>query len=105
MVLFLMMLMHKLVVIISPSSVSANGNDGNVPQNVLDNNLNTRWSNLGIGSWILMDLGSTDTICSVDIAWFIGNQRTSNFVIATSTDGSSFSTVFSGTSSGTTLNS
>ena len=86
------------------SSVSANGNDGNVPQNVLDNNLNTRWSNLGIGSWILMDLGSTDTICSVDIAWFSGNQRTSNFVIATSTDGSSFSTVFSGTSSGTTLN-
>ena len=72
---------------------------------VLDNNLNTRWSNLGIGSWILMDLGSTDTICSVDIAWFSGNQRTSNFVIATSTDGSSFSTVFSGTSSGTTLNS
>jgi hypothetical protein len=52
------------------SSVSASGNDGNVPQNVLDNNLNTRWSNLGIGSWILMDLGSTDTICSVDIAWF-----------------------------------
>lgn len=52
-----------------------------------------------------MDLGSTDTICSVDIAWFSGNQRTSNFVIATSTDGSSFSTVFSGTSSGTTLNS
>ena len=87
------------------SSVSANGNDGNVPQNVLDNNLNTRWSNLGIGSWILMDLGSTDTICSVDIAWYSGNQRTSNFVIATSTDGSSFSTVFSGTSSGTTLNS
>ena len=87
------------------SSVSANGNDGNVPQNVLDNNLNTRWSNLGIGSWILMDLGSIDTICSVDIAWFSGNQRTSNFVIATSTDGSSFSTVFSGTSSGTTLNS
>jgi hypothetical protein len=87
------------------SSVTANGNDGNVPQNVLDNDLNTRWSNLGIGSWILMDLGSTETICSVDIAWFSGNQRTSNFVIATSTDGSSFSTVFSGTSSGTTLNS
>src|SRR5688572_14708526 len=87
------------------SSVSANGNDGNVPQNVLDNNLNTRWSNLGIGSWILMDLGSTDTMCSVDIAWFSGHQRTINFVIATSTDGSSFSTVFSGTSSDTTFNS
>ncbi|HEX7274571.1 MAG TPA: discoidin domain-containing protein, partial [Nitrososphaeraceae archaeon] len=87
------------------NSVSANGNDGNVPQNVLDSNLNTRWSNLGVGSWIQVDLGSTNTICSVDIAWYSGNQRTSNFVITVSTDGSSFSTVFTGTSSGTTLNS
>ena len=90
---------------LSVSGVSAMGNDGNVPQNVLDNNLNTRWSNLGVGSWIQVDLGSTNTICSVDIAWFSGDQRTSNFVITTSIDGSAFSTVFSGTSSGTTLNS
>jgi hypothetical protein len=87
------------------SSVSASGNDGNVPQNVLDNNLNTRWSNLGIGSWILMDLGSTNAVCSVDIAWYSGNLRTNNFVISTSTDGSAFTDVFSGTSSGSTLNS
>ncbi|MGH9988331.1 MAG: hypothetical protein ACRD8W_30725, partial [Nitrososphaeraceae archaeon] len=32
------------------SAVTASGNDGNVPSNVLDNNLNTRWSNLGQGS-------------------------------------------------------
>ena len=87
------------------SSVSASGNDGNVPANVLDNNLNTRWSNLGVGSWIRADLGSTKSICSVGIAWYQGNQRTSNFVIATSTDGNTFTNVFSGTSSGTTLNS
>ena len=87
------------------NSVSASGNDGNVPSNVLDNNLNTRWSNLGVGSWILADLGSTKNICSVDIAWYLGNQRTSNFIIATSTDGTTFTNVFSGTSSGTTLNS
>ena len=87
------------------SSISASGNDGNVPANVLDNNLSTRWSNLGVDSWILADLGSTFKVCSVDIAWYSGNQRTNNFVIDTSTDGSTFSTVFSGTSSGTTLNS
>jgi Concanavalin A-like lectin/glucanases superfamily/F5/8 type C domain len=87
------------------TSVSAIGNDGNVPANILDNNLNTRWSNLGVGSWILADLGSTKTICSVDIAWYLGNQRTSNFVVAKSTDGTTFTNVFSGTSSGTTLNS
>jgi hypothetical protein len=44
MILFLIMLMQKLVVNLPVSSVSANGNDGNVPQNVVDNNLNTRWS-------------------------------------------------------------
>ena len=33
------------------SSVATSGNDGSVPSNVLDNNLNTRWSKLGQGSW------------------------------------------------------
>ena len=87
------------------SAVTASGNDGNVPSNVLDNNLNTRWSNLGIGSWIRADLGSIQTICSVDIAWYSGNTRQNNFVIATSTDGTTFSNVLTTKSSGTTLNS
>ena len=51
----------------------ANGNDGNLPANAIDNNLNTRWSNLGIGSWIQTDLGEQKTICSVNIAWYLGN--------------------------------
>jgi hypothetical protein len=87
------------------SAVTASGNDGNVPQNVLDNNLNTRWSSSGIGQWIRADLGSTQNICSVDIAWYKGNERSYNFVIATSTDGTTFTNKFSGSSSGTTLNS
>ena len=58
------------------SAVTASGNDGNVPSNVLDNNLNTRWSNPGVGSWIRADLGSTQNICSVDIAWYSGNTQT-----------------------------
>jgi len=86
------------------TGVTASGNDGNVPSNVLDNNLNTRWSNLGVGSWIQADLGSILTVCRVDIAWYLGNQRNSNFVIEASTDGTTFTNVFSGTSSGTTLN-
>ena len=36
--------------------------------NLLDNNLNTRWSDNGVGSWIQLDLGSKKSICSVDIA-------------------------------------
>ena len=84
------------------SSPTANGNDGNVPSNVIDNNLNTRWSNLGQGSWIQLDLGSKKSICSVDIAWYLGNQRQNNFIISVSDDGTAFTQKHSGTSSGTT---
>jgi Concanavalin A-like lectin/glucanases superfamily/F5/8 type C domain len=87
------------------SGVTASGNDGNVPQNVLDNSLATKWSSFGIGQWIRADLGSIQNICSVDIAWTSGNARQYHFVIATSTDGSTFTNKFSGDSSGTTLNS
>jgi hypothetical protein len=43
---------------LSIAGVTASGNDGNLPANVLDNNFNTRWSNLGVGSFIQADLGS-----------------------------------------------
>ncbi|HEX5975825.1 MAG TPA: LamG-like jellyroll fold domain-containing protein, partial [Nitrososphaeraceae archaeon] len=86
------------------SSVQANGfQSGNPPQNAIDNNLNTRWSQEGIGSSIQLDLGVQKLICSVDIAWYSGNQRQNNFVISVSSDGTTFNNIFTGRSSGTTL--
>jgi hypothetical protein len=91
---------------LSISSVIASGNEaGYPPSNTIDNSLSTRWSNPGVGSWIRADLGASKTICSVDIAWWKGNERRYNFAISTSTDGTNFSTKLTGTSSGTTLNS
>ena len=84
------------------SGVSAIGNDGNVPQNTLDNNLNTRWSNLGFPSWIQYDLGESQPICNVDIAWYRGNLRENTFTISVSNDGINFTPIFSGQSSGET---
>ena len=81
------------------SAVTASGNDGNIPSNVLDNNLNTRWSNLGHGSWIQLDLGSKKSICSVDIAWYRGDLRQNNFVISVSDDGTTFTNKLTDTSS------
>ena len=49
-----------------------------------------------------LDLGSQQTICSVDISWIRGNERQSSFTVAVSNDGTTFTTVFSGKSSGTT---
>jgi hypothetical protein len=87
---------------LSVIGVTAIGNDGNIPSNTIDGNLNTRWSNLGQGSWIQLDLGARKSICNVDIAWYVGNTRQNHFVISVSDDGNTFTNKFSGTSSGTT---
>jgi len=87
------------------SSVKASGSQtGFPPSNVKDNNLDTRWSNYGKGSWVQLDVGSSKNICSVNIAWYKGNERQNNFVISVSKDGGTFTNVLSSKSSGTTLN-
>jgi hypothetical protein len=66
----------------------------------LDNNLNTAWVNNAIHSWIQADLGSNMNICTVNIAWYLGNLLKNKFVISVSSDGSTFTNVFTGESSG-----
>ena len=67
--------------------VSASGDDGNVAANTLDGDLGTRWSSLGRGGSIQYDLGTTQTVSSVGIAWLRGDVRTSTFDVQVSTDG------------------
>jgi hypothetical protein len=87
----------------SVAGVKAIGYEGtNVPKNVIDNKITTRWSNEGAGSWITLDLGEKKTVCRADIAWYKGLMRVNDFVIAASTDGSSFTNIYSGKSSGKT---
>jgi uncharacterized repeat protein (TIGR02543 family) len=88
---------------LSVSSVTASADDGNVPENTLDNDLNTRWSADGDGQWIQYDLGSSYTIAYVSIAWYKGNERSYSFDIQVSNDAVNWTQVFSGSSSGTTL--
>lgn len=85
--------------------VSASADDGNVPANVLDNDLNTRWSASGDGQWIQFCLGETSTVTGVQIAFYSGNTRTSSFDVLTGTDGVNWTTASAGrVSSGTSLN-
>ena len=84
-------------------AVTASGNDGNLPSNVIDGNLNTRWSSFGKGQNITLDLGASASITEVDVAWYKGDTRKNNFVIDVSQDNTNFTNFFSGTSSGTTL--
>lgn len=82
--------------------VSASADDGNVPANVQDNNLNTRWSAQGDGQWIQFCLSAATQVSGLDIAFYNGTARRSNFDILTSTNGSSWSNAATGLqSSGT----
>jgi hypothetical protein len=85
------------------SGVTASGNDGNLPTNVLDGNPATRWSSLGVGQFITLDLGSVQAVSEVDIAWYKGNTRTSKFTIDVSADNSVWTNELSATSTGNTL--
>jgi hypothetical protein len=81
----------------------ASGNDGNIPQNTLDQSLGTRWSSHGDGQWIRYDLGATMALGSLDIAWYRGTEWASAFDIEVSSDAVTWTRVFSGKSSGQTL--
>ncbi|WP_226294385.1 polysaccharide lyase family 7 protein [Aquimarina algicola] len=82
-------------------SVSANGDDGNVPANTIDGNLSTRWSSLGAsGKYITYDLGSPKKISQLKIAWYKGNQRKSYFKIRAGNSTSNLTTIFDAKSSG-----
>jgi hypothetical protein len=84
------------------AGVTASTNDGNLPSNAIDGNSATRWSGLGPNAYMTVDLGKTMSVSSFDTSWYVGDQRKNTFTIGASTDGTSFSTVYSGTSSGTT---
>jgi hypothetical protein len=85
------------------AAATASSDDGNVAANVLDGKRSTRWSSYGVGSWIQLDLGTARKICEVAVAWYRGNQRQYSFDVSVSPDGTSFTSIFSGTSGGTTL--
>ena len=76
---------------------------GNTPDKTLDNDINSRWSQEGIGQWIKYDLGETKQVNAVDIAFFSGNQRLNYFSIELSNDDTNYYPALSDVvSSGTT---
>ncbi|MBO9635176.1 MAG: DNRLRE domain-containing protein, partial [Chitinophagaceae bacterium] len=82
--------------------VSASGDDGNVAANVLDNDLNTRWSASGDGQWIQFCLNTPASVTGVQIAFYSGNTRSSTFDVLVGNDGNTWTTAASGrVSSGT----
>ncbi|WP_259617998.1 chondroitinase-B domain-containing protein [Paenibacillus doosanensis] len=78
------------------SGVTASADDGNVPANVVDGSLATRWSASGDGQWIQLDLGAAKQVSYIKMAFQSGSTRTFTFDIQTSANGSAFTTAQSG---------
>lgn len=74
------------------------------PGNTIDGKLSTRWSAEGKGQEIIYALGQPRQVSRIDIAWYRGTERQSLFAIAVSPDGTTWTEVFRGISSGKTLN-
>lgn len=90
---------------IIPNRVTANGDDGNVPQNTLDGNLGTRWSSNGYnGKYITYDLGSVKSVSSVKLAFYKGNQRKAYFKIRAGTSTSNLQNIVDKKTSGSSGN-
>ncbi|MFZ6011607.1 MAG: cellulase family glycosylhydrolase [Bacteroidota bacterium] len=89
----------------SCAPVIASADDGNVPANVLDGSLATRWSANGDGQWIQFCLTSERPVSGVRIAFYNGNLRASRFDVLTSLDAVTWAVAATNlVSSGTSLN-
>ncbi|MGI8834966.1 MAG: discoidin domain-containing protein, partial [Nitrososphaeraceae archaeon] len=85
------------------AKVAANGARGaETALLAVDNDIKTRWANDGKGSFIQLDLGQSEAICNIDIAWCTGHEKSYNFVISTSEDGKTFRDTASARSTGQT---
>ncbi|PTL80099.1 discoidin domain-containing protein [Vitiosangium sp. GDMCC 1.1324] len=88
--------------VLRPLGVKASGDDGNLPANTLDGQLNTRWSAHGKGAWIRYEVDPARPLCAVQVAWYRGDSRSNTFTIAVSADGSTWQDLHSARSTGKT---
>jgi hypothetical protein len=87
----------------SASGFEKDPKDYNPPEHAIDGDASTWWSNKAVPSWFQVELAEPIQTCSVEIAWNKGNERVYDFTIATSSDGQSFTDVYSGKSNGKSL--
>ena len=88
---------------ISNANISASASDTNLPVNVNDGSLTTRWSADATNGaqWLQYYLGACYNVTSLNLAWYNGDSRKYSFHLQTSVDGSAWTDSFVGTNSGT----
>ena len=82
--------------------VASGAQTGNEATGICDGNDNTRWSSQGVKEWVMYDLGAVYDISNIKLSTYLGNERKLYFEVQISEDGGNFTSVYSGTTSGTT---
>ena len=81
-----------------PATASSTENGGTPASNAFDGNTGTRWSSAASDpQWVQVDLGSSQTICQVTLNW--ETAYATAYQIQTSTDGTTWNTIYSTTAS------
>ncbi|KGE17064.1 heparin/heparin-sulfate lyase HepB [Paenibacillus wynnii] len=90
-----------LIPMLDISAVTASDESGGSVTKTIDGDLTTSWAAQGIGVWAKYDLGEIKNVDRIDLLFANAAIRKNYFDIAVSTDGINFTTVYSGSSSGT----
>ena len=86
----------------SVQASSFDANEGCVPQNALDDNLDTRWSASGLGEWIEFKLAEVKNIAFLKIAFYKGDLRQQKFYVEVSSNRTDWTKAYIGESRGDT---
>lgn len=85
---------------LSISTVTASNSESpNVPDNIIDNNLDTRWSSEGDAQWIQFDLNKVSFLSYIELAFHEGDTRQSYFDVQASVDNTNWNTLLRNQSS------
>src|ERR687897_238238 len=84
----------------SSSSIDNNNNDDMTAQSAFDNDEGTEWSEDRVGAYLEFDIGAIRSICDIEIQWDKGEERSYNFVVSVSENGTKFKDRIRATSSG-----
>ncbi len=59
-------------------------------QSAFDNDEGTEWTEDRVGAYLEFDIGAIRSICDIKILWDEGDERSYNFVVSVSENGTKF---------------
>ncbi|GAB2605656.1 discoidin domain-containing protein [Kribbella endophytica] len=90
--------------VLQPANARAGSElSGHPAKQAIDGDLDTRWSGMGSGGSLTLDLGSAELVCGTMIAWYLGETQQNAFTVHVSTDDRTYRPVFTGTSTGSRI--